>query len=123
MSPYFTGVLSRGMKRFGFALILAAAAAILTFPGQIPAFADSPQSVETPGLIHGTTPPPTGVNVQSLEPAPPVDETTPPRKIRSHVRDQKQLERNKKLLEEGLIKPQTDVIEDSGNSRSTGKTK
>lgn len=90
-----------------------------------PILADPPQENETPGLIHGVTPPPQEVDVHSLEPAPPVDETTPPRMVPPHTPDPEGLKLKKQLIEEGIIKPQTDVIEDTavGNSSERQKDK
>jgi len=106
----------------GFTLGCAIFAAFMFLPSSVPVLADAQQlqqQNETPGLIHGVTPPPQKVDVNSLEPAPPFDETLPPRPVRPHVRNPEELQLQKQLLEEGFIKPQTDVIEDTGNPHSS----
>jgi hypothetical protein len=111
-----------GAGGVGLGLIFAGALTFQSYPDPIPAFADPPQAGETPGLVHGTASP-QEVNVQSLEPAPPVDETTPLQKVRPHVRSPEALQLRKELLEEGLLKPRTDVIEDTGDHPSSGTRK
>jgi len=103
----------------GIILRFSIISAFMLLPGSVPVLAEAPQENVTPGLIHGVTSPPQKVDVRSLEPAPPVDETTPPQQILPHTRNQEELELRKQLLEEGLIKPQTDVIEDKAAGRSS----
>jgi len=102
--------------------IFAAAALAFGFVGNS-AFADSLRSGETPGLVHGTTAPPVSVNVQSLEPAPPGGEALPSETVRPHVQDSELLKLKKKRMEEGLLKPTTNVIEDSKDHPSSDTRK
>jgi hypothetical protein len=114
----------QGMRAVGRRLIpvLAAAAFALGFVGNT-AFADSLPAGETPGLVHGTTAPPDSVSVQSLEPAPPAGETPPSEMVRPKVQNPELLKLKKKLMEEGLLKPTTNVIEDSKDHPSSDTRK
>jgi hypothetical protein len=114
----------RGPRAVGRCLIpaLAAAAFAFGFAGNS-AFAGSSQTGETPGLVHGTTAPPVSVNLQSLEPAPPAGEAPPSEPVRPKVQNPELLKLKKKLMEEGLLKPTTNVIEDSKGHPSSDTRK
>jgi len=122
MKTHGTVPLGRRMRRLGFILLLAVAAASIIYVDRSPVQA-APPIDETPGLVHGTTAPPESVNVQSLEPAPPAGKEQPSESARRHVKNPEVLKLKKKLMEEGLLKPSTKVTEDSKDhpSSDTGK--
>jgi hypothetical protein len=75
------------------------------------------------GLIPQVSAPPQKVDVHSLEPAVPYNEASPPLQIHPHIPDPERLMLEKQLLDQRVIKPQSDVIEDKEVKKSNEPTK